>query len=119
MELSMERIELSDFAPITAGADRSARQSGRRRAPFADTVLMCGKCCRKLDAGKNLRKAVQAAIRTAYADTVQLEKVDCFSLCPKNGQVLATGAGQNRRLVIVQPSSDIELAVAYLLRNPD
>jgi hypothetical protein len=115
----MEKAELSDFAPISAGADRSVGQSGEAQQPFSDAVLMCTKCCRKLDAGKTLRKAVKAAIRIAYADAVQLEKADCFSLCPKGGQVLATGAGQSRRLVIVQPNSNITIAVAYLLRNPD
>ncbi len=115
----MEKAELSDFALIGAGADRSAGQSGLNQSPFSDAVLMCSRCCRKLDSGKTLRKAVKAAIRMAYADAVQLEKVECFSLCPKGGQVLATGAGQSRRLVIVQPNSNIAMAVEYLLRKPD
>ncbi len=115
----MEKPELSDAAAISAGADRSADPSGREQQPFSDAVIMCSKCCRKLDAGRTLRKAVKAAIRIAYADAVQLEKADCFSLCPKGGQVLSTGAGQSRRLVIVQPNSNIAMAVDYLLRNSD
>jgi hypothetical protein len=86
--------------------------------PFTNSIRMCSKCCRKLDAeGKVLRKAVKAAIRDAYGDDVQLEKVDCFSLCPKGGQVLSTtAAGSGRRLVIVQADSDVAKAVEYLLR---
>jgi hypothetical protein len=128
----MEKGELSDFAPIRSGADRSfgiargdggaaarKRDSGKQQQPFSDAVIMCSKCCRKLEAGKTLRKAVKVAIRIAYGDAVQLEKAECFSLCPKGGQVLCTGVGENRRLVIVQPNSNIAMAVEYLLRNPD
>ncbi len=78
---------------------------------------MCTKCCRKLDEGKSLRKVVKAAIKNAYGEDVQLEKVDCYALCPKGGQVLSTtAAGDARRLVIVQPDSNVEMAVEYLLR---
>jgi predicted metal-binding protein len=87
-------------------------------APFTDTVIMCSKCCRKLgDDGKPLRKRVKTAIENAYGDQVQLEKSDCFSLCPKGGQVLATAKkGQSHRLVIIEPDSNISRAVDYLLR---
>ena len=85
--------------------------------PFSDSVRMCTKCCRKLDEGKNLRKSVKAAIKGVYGDDVELEKVDCFSLCPKGGQVLSTTAAKGgRRLVILQPDSDVAMAVEYLLR---
>jgi hypothetical protein len=85
---------------------------------FSDSVQFCTKCCRKLDAGKSLRKTIKAAIRDAYGDDVELEKTDCFSLCPKGGQVLSTNAaGAARRLVIVQPDSNVEMAVEYLLRD--
>jgi hypothetical protein len=114
----MEKPELADCTAVS-GSDQSAGQSGCKQQPFSDAILMCSKCCRKLAAGKTLRKAVKAAIRIAYADAVQLERVDCFSLCPKGGQVLATGAVQSRRLVIVQPTSNIAMAVEYLLRSPD
>jgi hypothetical protein len=49
---------------------------------------------------------------------VELEKTDCFSLCPKGGQVVSTnGKNGSRRLVIIQPDSNVELAVDYLLRT--
>jgi hypothetical protein len=105
----MEKTELSDFAPGSVGAESSQR-------PFSDSVRMCSKCCRKLDDGKTLRKAVKSAIKHAYGEDVELEKVDCFSLCPKGGQVLSTGANGSRRLVIIQPDSNVEMAVEYLLR---
>ncbi len=113
----MEKTEFTDFATISVGADRAAGQS-KREKPFSDSVQMCIKCCKKLDAdGKPLRKSVRAAIRNAYGDDLELEKTGCFSLCPKGGQVLSTNAaGGTRRLVIVEPGSNVERAVDYLLR---
>ena len=86
--------------------------------PFADTVLMCSKCCRKLgDNGKALRKRVKSALHNAYDANVALEKTDCFSLCPKGGQVLSTvSKHKNRRLVIIEPESDVDRAIDYLLK---
>ncbi len=88
---------------------------------FTDTIHLCSKCCRKLgDDGKALRKAVKAALRDAYGDAVTLEKTDCFSLCPKGGQVIAAySKNQPRRLVILEPDSELPLALDYLLRLPD
>ena len=87
-------------------------------APFADVVSMCVKCCRKLGAeGKALRKQVKAAIHEAYGPDVELEKRDCFSLCPKGGQVLSTaGKHQPRRIVIIEAGANVEHAVDYLLK---
>jgi predicted metal-binding protein len=99
--------------------DKSATISiGKKLRPFSESVRVCSKCCRKLDSqGKALRKSVKVAVRDAYGDDVELEKVDCFSLCPKGGQVLSTtGKNGGRRLVIIQPGSDVEMAVDYLLR---
>jgi hypothetical protein len=85
---------------------------------FADVVSMCVKCCRKLGAdGKALRKQLKAAIHETYGPDVELEKRDCFSLCPKGGQVLSTsGKHQPRRIVIVEPGSHIGQAIDYLLK---
>jgi hypothetical protein len=113
----MEKTPLSDVATISLGADWPTEQS--RSKPFADSVRMCIKCCRKLDSqGKALRKSVKAAIKSTYGNDVELEKTDCFSLCPKGGQVVSTnGKNGSRRLVIIQPDSNVEMAVDYLLRT--
>ncbi len=112
----MEKAALTDFAAIGVETDRSAGKS--RERPFSDSVRICTKCCRKLDSqGKALRKSVKAAVNEAYGDQVELEKVECFSLCPKGGQVVSTnGKNGSRRLVIIQPDSNVEMAVDYLLR---
>ncbi len=89
-------------------------------APFADTVLMCGKCARKLGAnGKALRTALRQALKTGRWGRVQLAQTRCFSLCPNGGQVLAAvrKIGE-RRLLVVQPAAAVESALDYLLAPP-
>jgi predicted metal-binding protein len=105
-------------ATINVESDQSTGRIGKEPGAFSDSVRVCSKCCRKLDSqGKALRKSVKAAVKDAYGDDVALEKVDCFSLCPKNGQVLSSnGKNGGRRLVIIQPDSDVAMAVDYLLR---
>jgi predicted metal-binding protein len=107
-----------DKAATISVTDQSNGRVGKVPRNFSDSVRVCSKCCRKLDSqGKALRKSVKAAVKDAYGDDVELEKVDCFSLCPKGGQVLSTnGKNGGRRLVIIQPDSDVEMAVDYLLR---
>ena len=110
----MEKPEISrSLDPSVPPFEASMRQ------PFADTVFMCSKCCRKLgDDGKALRKRLKNAIHTAFGADVVLEKTDCFSLCPKGGQVLSTSSKQQgRRLVIIEPNSDIDRALDYLLKR--
>lgn len=85
---------------------------------FSDTVQYCSKCCRKLgDEGKALRRSLKAAVRAAHGEAVEVEKADCFSLCPKGGQVAAARSKKRgRRVVILEPGSDVELAAEYLLK---
>jgi hypothetical protein len=118
----MEKPEIADrlgpkaFSPAAdLGEIPPVHKAGA--APRTDVVRMCSKCCRKLDAeGKALRKRVKAAIADTYGDAVQVEKADCFSLCPKGGQVISTSGKQEpRRLVILEPGSNIDAALAYLL----
>ncbi len=89
----------------------------RAKPTFADSIQMCSKCCRKLDdEGKALRKAVKSAVREIYGDAVEVEKTDCFSLCPKGGQVIAAYSKKSpRRLLVLEPGSDLEHALTYLL----
>jgi hypothetical protein len=63
------------------------------KAPFADAVLMCGKCSRKLGSdGKAIRKALKQALKSRRWGKVRLVEMSCFSLCPKRRQVLASVA---------------------------
>jgi hypothetical protein len=65
-----------------------------------------------------LRKALKQALETSAWPEADLKKSECFSLCPKGGQVLATMAkGQPRRMLVLQPDSEFAPALDYLLRG--
>ncbi len=81
----------------------------KQERPFTETIHG--------DEGKTLRRAVKSAVHDAYGDAVEIEKTDCFSLCPKGAQVIAAySKKQPRRLVILEPASDVAHAINYLLR---
>jgi hypothetical protein len=63
----------------------------RAKAPFADAVLICGKCVRKLGAeGKAIRKSLKRAAKRRPGGKLRLIETRCFSLCPKGRVVLAS-----------------------------
>lgn len=116
----MEKLKTSAMLEPAAilAEPPSVPAAGLSAAPFTDVVSMCVKCCRKLGAdGKVLRKQLKTTLHETYGPDVGLEKRDCFSLCPKGGQVLSTsGKHQPRRIVIVEPGSNVGLAIEYLLK---
>ncbi|HEX4711170.1 hypothetical protein [Phenylobacterium sp.] len=102
-------------APSESAEARSAIESAR--APFADTVLMCRKCARKLGPdGRAFRRSLRQALESSRWGKVRLAETGCFSLCPKRGQVLATVRKiGDRRLLVVEPGAAVEPALDYLL----
>ena len=90
------------------------------KAPFSDTVLVCGKCARKFKgAGKPVAKELKALLKDRRWGKVRVVETKCFDLCPKRRQVLAshrTLAG--RRLVVVEPGFSPEEALHALLGPP-
>jgi hypothetical protein len=88
-----------------------------RPAKTPDVVLACGKCRRKLGHdGKAIRKALKRALKSRRWGKVRLMETKCFSLCPKRRQVLASGRSlSEHRLLVIQASSSVEEALAYLL----
>jgi hypothetical protein len=117
---------LPDIARVTHAAAEGAAPSGRvvlAKAPFAQAVLVCGKCARKLPGkpgAKSIRKALKAALKglgPAHAwGKVRIVEASCFDLCPKRRQVLASGATlSERKLVVVEPGFDAAAALERLL----
>jgi hypothetical protein len=88
-------------------------------AAFADSVVYCRKCVRRLGAqGKAIRKALKRDLK-AREPRPNLKEAGCYSLCPRRGQVLATyRKGGERRLVVVESPVAVPPAVDYLLRSP-
>ena len=90
------------------------------RAPFADTVLVCGKCARKFKgAGKPVAKQLKALLKDRRWGKVRIVETKCFDLCPKRRQVLASHRTlADHRLVVVEPGFSPEEALYALLGPP-
>jgi len=88
----------------------------RAKAPFADAILVCGKCARKLGPkGKAIRKALKAAAKRRPGK-VRLIETRCFDLCPKRRVVLASARTlADRRLLVVEPGFDPGATLDQLL----
>ena len=110
---------MSQPASLIAG-DTSARSA---RAPFRATVLVCGKCARKLkggfgpDGGKPLRKALKRELKSgAWGRKVRVVETSCLDLCPKRRQVAASPASlAEGRLLVVEPGAEPARVLAALL----
>ena len=90
------------------------------KAPFADTVLLCGKCARKFKgAGKPVAKQLKAELKDRRWGKVRVVETKCFDLCPKRRQVLASHRTlADHRLVVVEPGFSPEAALTALLGTP-
>ena len=92
------------------------------RAPFADTVLVCGKCAKKFPGEKNAKgvaKRLKAVLKGRRWGKVRVVETRCFDLCPKRRQVLASARTlADHRLVVVEPGFDPEAALERLLGAP-
>ena len=90
------------------------------KAPFSDTVLVCGKCARKFKgAGKPVAKALKAELKDRAWGKVRVVETKCFDLCPKRRQVLASHRTlADHRLVVVEPGFSPRDALRALLGPP-
>ena len=90
------------------------------KAPFSDTVLVCGKCARKFKgAGKPVAKELKALLKDRRWGKVRVVETKCFDLCPKRRQVLASARTlADHRLVVVEPGFSAEEALRALLGPP-
>ena len=90
------------------------------KAPFSDTVLVCGKCARKFKgAGKPVAKALKGELKSRRWGKVRVVETRCFNLCPKQRQVLASHRTlADRRLLVVEVGFSPEQALIRLLGPP-
>ena len=90
------------------------------KAPFSDTVLVCGKCARKFKgAGKPVAKALKAELKGRAWGKVRVVETKCFDLCPKRRQVLASHRTlAEHRLVVVESGFSPQDALRALLGPP-
>ena len=90
------------------------------KAPFSDTVLVCGKCAKKFrGAGKPIAKLLKAELKGRRWGKVRVVETKCFDLCPKRRQVLASHRTlADHRLVVVEKGFSPEEALRTLLGPP-
>ena len=79
------------------------------RAKRRETVVVCGKCLRRHDDGKSIRKALKARAKSVDAKMV---RASCFGICPKGAMAIATRASMAEgRLLILKDASMVEVAL--------
>ena len=86
----------------------------RRAAP----VLVCRKCLKRSDEGRNVRRALKSELKASKRDGTKPAKLivtGCFGLCPKNSVVIASGASLARQeYVLVADCNQVPQALALL-----
>ncbi len=104
--------------PIDAAPMRTTLKLAK--APFAGTVLVCGKCARKFKgAGKPVAKMLKAELKGRRWGKVRVVETKCFDLCPKRRQVLASARTlADHRLVVVEAGFSPREALDALLGPP-
>ncbi|KQT29257.1 hypothetical protein ASG57_01080 [Bradyrhizobium sp. Leaf396] len=86
----------------------------RRAAP----VLVCAKCLKRSDEGRDVRRALKSELKASKRDGIKPAKLvmtGCFGLCPKKSIVLASGASLARQeYLLVADRDQVPAALARL-----
>ncbi|WP_441235837.1 hypothetical protein [Bradyrhizobium sp. 930_D9_N1_4] len=86
----------------------------RRAAP----VLVCKKCLKRSDEGRDVRRALKSELKAARREGTKPAKLvmtGCLGLCPKKSIVLASGASLKRQeYVLVEASDQVPRALEML-----
>lgn len=86
----------------------------RRAAP----VLVCRKCLKRSDEGREVRRALKSELKAARREGTKPAKLvmtGCFGLCPKRSIVVASGASLARNeLVLVSDRDEVPRALEML-----
>lgn len=86
----------------------------RRAAP----VLVCRKCLKRSDEGREVRRALKSGLKARKHDGTKPAKLvvtGCFGLCPKRSIVVASGASLARQeYVLVADGEQVPRALALL-----
>jgi len=86
----------------------------RRAAP----VLVCRKCLKRSDEGRDVGRALKSELKAQRPDGLKPAKLvmtGCFGLCPKRSIVVASGASlQRQEYVLVEDRDQVPRALALL-----
>ena len=98
---------------------RTGKPDGPRTARLR-MVLYCGKCLKRCDDGKALRRAVKAGAKARAAEVggrkVRVVETGCLGLCPKGALVVASAATLARgEAVLLRDVGEVAAALPRLL----
>ena len=94
----------------------------RAKADWEATVLVCGKCSKKVGGGFGpkgktpLAKALRRIFGKGRKASVGAVEAKCLGLCPKNAVTLVDGR-QPGEWLVVTPDEDVEAIAARLSRG--
>lgn len=109
---------------IVQEVPRRRRLEGEPRAVrLRPVVLYCGKCLKRCDDGKALRRALKrgagARAEEIGARKVRLVEAGCLGLCPKGALVAASAATLARgEAVLLRDPAEVAAALPALLPCP-
>jgi predicted metal-binding protein len=90
----------------------------RRAAP----VLVCRKCLKRLDDGREIKQALKSELKRRSAKLgnkrPRVVLTSCFDICPKRAVVVASGATLNRGEYLLLADSDGIADAAEILMRP-
>jgi predicted metal-binding protein len=89
----------------------------------AGAVLVCKKCLKRADEGKDLKRALKAELKgrgRKDGKRSRLILTNCFGLCPKRAVVMASASTLHRsEFLLVSDHNSIPDAADILLRDQD
>jgi predicted metal-binding protein len=94
----------------------------RAKSQWEATVLVCGKCSKKVGGGFGpkgktpLAKALRRIFGKGRKASVGVVETKCLGLCPKNAVTLVDG-GRPGEWLVVTPDEDVEGVAARLGRG--
>lgn len=101
-------------------APECRRLKDQVRSNWANAVLVCRKCSKKLDGGfgvgdERLAKALRRhlSLKKGRKAAAGIIEVDCLGICPKGAVTVVNGA-QSRDWLLVQPGADLDMLAKEL-----
>jgi len=81
------------------------------RARRAPPILVCRKCLKRSDEGRDIKRALKSGLKARQRDGIKPAKLvmtGCFGLCPKQAVVVASGASLARQdYVLVEQGAEV------------
>lgn len=113
-------IEAGHIEPGRGPEPSPRPRAAPRTARLRPVVLYCGKCLKRCDDGKALRRALKDGAKARVAETggrkVRVVETGCLGLCPKGALVAASAATlRGGEAVLLRDEGEVAAALPRLL----